>query len=225
MGIKISQVIQESEARKAAGPPLPRLKSKVVAIPLATAAAIVADALQHNPGAAIPITHAPKDALLKDLYDQLGQVKRDRSVLSSGSAAMISRIRLELEAKEGKSIADSFMRGEFGMPEIKEHYARIQACTERAISLWDKIKHVEKYGVLPGTQQVIVRSKDEAALKTELRSVVDTLSKTRKKLKVGNAYNPARIMMWEEKVSQLEARQQDLQAQIKKLQNDARNSG
>lgn len=222
MAIKISKVIQAADERRAAGPPMPKLKSApghVIIVSPAEAKAVIHAA---GPGASIPIAHTPKDAILKDLYDQLAQVKRDRAQLSSQNAPMVTRINAQLKEKNA-GMAEEFMAGRLPMPEIKEHYQRILGLTDRAIRLWDQIKHVEKYGELPGGQETSKESKDEEALKHRLRTVIDALSKTRRKLKEGKAYNPSRIMMWEEKVSHLEAQQQELQSQIKKLQIDVRN--
>jgi hypothetical protein len=223
MGISVTKVNQESEARKNAVPPMPKIKRRVIAVPFETAVKVIEVELAKDPGAIIPITNTPKDAILKDLYDQLGQVMRDRHVLSSETAKIVERIREHLSA-ESKGVAEEFMRGNLPATELKSHYERIQACTNLAIALKDKIKFVESHGVLPVIQEPQGPSKDEDVLKARLRTVIDALSKTRKKLKEGKSYNPSRIIIWEEKVALLEAQQTELQGQIKKLQIDVRNS-
>jgi len=224
MAIKVSRVLKESEERKAAVPPLPRVKSarRPILVSPEQAAAAVNAALQNDPGAIIPITNTPKDAVLRELYDQLAQVKRDRSVLASGNAPMITRIHEQLKA-ENVGTAEEFIKGNLPMPEIAEHYLRLQALTDRAIRLWDQVRHVEKYGVLPVVQEPARESTDEGALKHRLRTLTDAISKTRTKLKVGKAHNPSRIMLWEEKVAMLEVERSEVQKELKQLQLNVRN--
>lgn len=218
MGIKINQVIQEAEARKAAAPPMPQVKSRQ---------SVPTD--ESNKSIAIPSRDATivtgKDALLKDLYDELAQVKRDRSTLSSGTPAMVARIREHL-ASESKVIAEEFMKGNVPAAELQEHYSRIQACTDRAIRLADQIKHVEKYGELPIEREVSLSSDIDniGALKIQLIKLKDLISKTKKKLAGGTAKNPARIVMWQEKLDHATAQRNEVWEKIKRIQGDVRNS-
>jgi len=223
MAIKVSRVLKESEERKAAGPPLPRVKSSSnrPAFPV-TQVQIAEPIREAGPGSAIRLTNTPKDVILKDLYDQLAQVKRDRSVLASENAPMITRIHEHLKT-ESRGAAEEFIKGNLPMPELAEHYHRLLALTDRAIRLWDQVRHVEKYGQLPGVQEAVKESTDEGALKHRLRTLNDAISKTHTKLKVGKANNPSRIMLWEEKVAMLEVERSEVQKELKQLQLNVRN--
>jgi hypothetical protein len=113
-----------------------------------------------------------KEDLLKELWASITAIKKDRAKLSTRTWFLVQELHDRLK-KEGEAIAQAFMAGDLKMPDLAEHYAKIQAFTDQAIIVWDKIKYVEKWGKLPDppAAELPVELPDDAAkIKYELRA-------------------------------------------------------
>lgn len=165
--------------------------------------------------------------ILRSLWEQMAKVKKDRAKLSSQTAHLVEDLAKRLEMTEGITVAEEFRIGNVPLPELSRHYARIQGCTEEAIALYDKIKYVEQYGQLPQEEQtpndvVTLDRPDISLLQLELNKLKDLICKTKKKISIGRAKNPLRVIEWKEKLALAEARREDVRLKIKKIQYDAR---
>jgi hypothetical protein len=168
----------------------------------------------------------PPDDLVKDLWDKMVTVKKERAKLSTRSAQLVMELEHRLRSTEGPGTAEAFMSGNVPLPELREHYSKIQELTDQAIELYDKIRHVEQYGELPAEKQpeglIRMSGVDVSLLQLELEKLRDLICKTKRKIAVGKAKNPLRINEWHEKLALAEARREDVRLKIKKLQYDAR---
>jgi hypothetical protein len=171
-----------------------------------------------------------KDLLLKDLWVEMGQLKRDRGKLSTSIAWKVVEIDTKL-TKESPGMADEFMKGNLPMPELEDLATQIQSFTDRMMSVWDKIRHVEQYGVLPGVESVSLEIEqkpvDVSALHHEIRRLDDLIYKCNKKLLNNNTgikapKNTGKVAEWKEKIALADAKRIDLKLQLKKLQYEAR---
>lgn len=158
-----------------------------------------------------------------DLWDEMIRVKKERDILSSRTAKLVDDT-IEALKQENPAAADAFLAGELAVEEIAEHYRAIQGLTDKAMQLYDRIEHIEKYGNEdPRKPEAAIEDDDRVdAIKQKIRRLDDAIFKTKKKLQKGQAKNPARLAMWREKLSLDEARRDELKAQLKRLQYEAR---
>lgn len=205
--ININQVLSAAERRKREEPVLPKIKVT----------------RSKDPA---PKKETEQPALLKDLWDKMVAVKKDRAKLSTQTAALVDQVHAELLSKEGPTVAQEFMLGNVPDNRVARHWAEIQAYTEKAITLYDQIKYVEQHGGLPSEDSdapmVRMCTPDVSVMQLEVNRLRDLICKTKKKIAIGKAYNPMRITEWYEKLALAEARRDDLRLKIKKLQSDAR---
>lgn len=173
-----------------------------------------------------------KDRLLKDLWTEMGQLKRERGKLSSSIAWKVVEIDTRL-AKESPALANELMKGNMPDGELKDLAEQIQSFTDRMASVWDKIRHVEQYGELPAHVEEKVElqldetSVDVAALHHEIRRLDDLIYKCNKKLVNNNrgikaTKNSSKVHEWKEKIALAEARRDELKLKKKKLEYEAR---
>lgn len=169
-----------------------------------------------------------KEIILKDLWEDITRIKKERAKLSSGAALLVDQLyeRLKLESPEA---AAAFMRGDLPMPDLADRYESIQDLTDQAIVVWDKIKYVEQYGKLPEvvTVKLPESSPDEDAIRHEIRRLDDLIHKSMKKIEQTNGgikkpKNNDRVNTWREKISLAEARRDDLKHKLKRMQYEAR---
>lgn len=169
-----------------------------------------------------------KDILLKELWEQLTVIKKDRAKLSSATALLVDQLyeRLKLDSQ---AEADAFMNGDLPMPDLADHYAAIQAFTDQAIIIWDQIRYAEQYGKLPEvpTLELPQSNPDEDAIRHEIRRLDDLIHKCSKKIEQANGglkkpKNNERVNTWKEKISLAEARRDQLKHNLKTKQYDAR---
>lgn len=173
-----------------------------------------------------------KDRLLKELWAEMGQLKRDRGKISSSIAWKVVEIDTRLK-NESPAMAHEFMKGDLPVPELVDLYSQIQSFTDRMASVWDKIRHVEQYGTLPTevneavTLNLVEHSVDVMALHHEIRRLDDLIYKCNDKLRKNNSgikapKNTGKVAEWKEKIALAEAQRIDLKLKLKKAQYDAR---
>jgi hypothetical protein len=172
------------------------------------------------------------NSLISELWEEIGSLKRQRGKLSSSIAHQV----IEQEAmlrKESPALADEFMKGNMPTVELVNLHDQIQSFTDRMALVWDKIRHVEQYGVLPSQMEVKVElqlketSIDVAAIHQEIRRLDDLIYKCNKKLRNSNSgikapKNTDRVNDWKQKIALAEAKRDDLKQQKKKLEYGAR---
>lgn len=167
-----------------------------------------------------------KESLLKELWKEMSDIKTARGKLSTRSAYLVAEVAEKL-MKESAATARSFMAGELPIPEIREHYAKIQALTDHAIAIWDKIQYVEQYGHLPVPPEAApptleAESPEASTLQHQIRRLDDRIHKTRKKLAGQVPKNPSRVALWKEKLAMDEIQRDELKRKLKSLQYGAR---
>lgn len=169
-----------------------------------------------------------KDILLKDLNEQLKVIKISRAKLSTRTSFLVDEVAEKL-GKESAGMAKAFLDGELPSQEIAEHYAKIQACTEQAIVIWDQIRYVEQYGKLPELPALELpqSNPDADAIRHEIRRLDDLIHKCNKKIEQATGglkkpKNSERINTWKEKISMAEAKRDRLKHDVKKKQYVAR---
>lgn len=226
MGIKlnVSEVLRKETIRKNTPRSLPQatFKNGTAKSSLKTSG----QPIVYQKALATPSLPDQTTPLLRDLWDKITVVKKRRAKLSTQTAHLVDQLAARLRMKDGPAVADEFLNGNIPDPEIVKHYASIQAFTDEAVGLYDKIKYVEKYGQLPreleASSIVAVDGPDISMLQIELIRLKDLIHKTKKKIAAGMAKNPLRITEWHEKLALAEARREDVRLRIKKLQYDAR---
>lgn len=170
-----------------------------------------------------PLRPGIQSGIVHDLWHEMIRIKKERDIISSGSAKLVDDI-VEALNKENPEAAKAFLAGELPMPEIKEQYDAIQARTDAVMALFDRIRHIEQYGNEQPQQKERPQVEDDRvdAIKQKIRRLDDLIYKTSKKLEAGKAKNPSRIAMWREKLSMEEARRDEFKAELKRLQYEAR---
>lgn len=167
-----------------------------------------------------------KDMILKSLWQEISDIKTARGKLSTRTAYLVTEVAQTL-MKESAATAQSFMDGELPMPEIREHYEKIQALSNQATAVWDKIQYVEQYGKLPVAPEaappVLKEDSPEASIiHHEIRRLDDRIHKTKKKLSGKVPKNPSRTAVWKEKLAMDEIQRDELKRKLKNLQYGAR---
>lgn len=167
-----------------------------------------------------------KAVILKELWAEFGHIKRQRGKLSSRSAHLVRELEEKIAA-ESPTLLEIFRNGQYHAQEIKDHYAQIQAWSDKAIVVYDQIQYVEQYGKLPVVVHATPTEEDlaeENAIKHELRRLDDLIYKTNKKIQEVslNGKKSSRTAEWKEKVALAEARREDLRQKLKRKQHEAR---
>lgn len=167
-----------------------------------------------------------KESILKGLWQEISAIKTERGKLSTHTAYLVTEVAQQL-MNESPATAKSFMAGELPMPEISEHYAKIQALTDKAIAVWDRIQYVEQYGKLPVNPVIAAPVLDEespeaSVLYHQIRRLDDRIHKTKKKLAGKMPKNPSRVAIWKEKIAMDEIQRDELKRKLKNVQYGAR---
>lgn len=173
-----------------------------------------------------------KEFLLKELWEEMGTLKRARGKLSSKTAHLVQEMEAMLQ-KENAKIASEFMAGHVPMPELASHAAEITSYTDQMAIVYDKIRHVEQYGELPSvitpavTLNIKEQSIDVMSMHHEIRRLDDLIYKTNKKLTnsksgIKKPKNNAREAEWNEKIALAKAAREDLKLKLKNVQYEAR---
>lgn len=216
MKINIDQVLKQAEQRKNEPVPLPKIRvGKSSAQP-------------DQPVKSKPLQpQAPvdqRDMILKDLWAEISDIKTDRGKLSTRTWYLVEEIKARLQ-QESQSKLKAFLEGELADPELVIHYSKIEALTDRAAEVYEKIKYVEQYGKLPEAPKPSFPDAESAnanALHYEIRRLDDLIYKTQKKIKGVAPKNPTRLNEWREKLAQAEAMRDEKKRELKKLQHEAR---
>lgn len=172
------------------------------------------------------ITNPVLAALEKDY----AAIQKERAILSTRTAFLVIELEAKLRAQH-PGMADEFMKGKLPMPELKDHYAKIQALSDKMLALWDTMRYVEQYGEMPQAKPVLVKAEqsvDVMAVQHQIRRLDDLIYKCNNKLRNSQAgikapKNSERVNQWKEKIALAEAERNALKHQLKRLQYEARN--
>lgn len=227
MKINVDQILARSEERKKGVKPI----TKVVLPkpPAGTRSPIAKKIISETPPELREKVrqygdNVVKESLLKELWKEMSDIKTARGKLSTRSAYLVAEVAEKL-MKESAATARSFMAGELPMPDIREHYAKIQALTDQAIAVWDKIQYVEQYGHVPPEAvppTLEAESPEASTIQHQIRRLDDRIHKTRKKLAGKVPKNPSRVALWKEKLAMDEIQRDEFKRKLKSLQYGAR---
>lgn len=241
MKINVSAILKREAEEKARVKPLPKIR---VGIPLTEgagegkpkggqdAAAEAEEKVSPSQRGQGEVDKQAKDQLLLDLRNQFAQMKRDRGKLSTHTAWLVFEIEQKL-LQESPAMAKAFADGNLAMPELAEHYAKIEALTDKGAMLYEQIEHVERYGVLPSVPEKRLElraaqaSADVNAIKYEIRRLDDLIHKKMKNIAKANAgiktpKNTGRPAQWREMIALADARREELKQQLKRINYEAR---
>jgi hypothetical protein len=231
MKIIIKQVLAKAEERKNEVKPLPKI---VIGGKLSTKQSSVARKLRDETppevrqavrdyGNRIVYQADQQDIALKNLYEQISEIKTERGKLSTKTAHLVNFIEENLRS-ESPSKANAFISGELPIAALKEHYQKIEALTDQGAALYDKIKYVEQYGKLPEDDKPELPKEDANAdaINTAIRRLDDLIYKTKKKISGPGPKNPSRGAMWQQKLQMAEAERDEKRRQLKMIQDGAR---
>lgn len=232
MKLNVTAVLNNEAAKKAMETPLPKVKVKSGGHRSEIAKRILAETppevrKEVREHADQQVLQFDKSIVLRELNDEMRKLKKERAILSSRTFYLVSEVEAMLR-KESEGVAREFLKGNVPMPELANHYEKIQGFTDRIISVFDKIRHVEQYNKLPEIKPLAIKAgntdtEDIAAAKYEKDRLIDLISKTKKKLTGGKPVkNPQRKAMWNEKIALAEARVKELSLKIINLQYEAR---
>jgi hypothetical protein len=232
MKINVQQVRARDEAKKHEVPPLPKVilrkqfptTGKEVTTTRSPIAKKIIDATPEEVKQTVK-AYGDIQVLVDPLYQEISSIKTQRGILSTRTAYLVTEIANKM-FQESPARAADFMDGQIASPELKEHYEKIQALTDQATAVWDKIQYVEQYGKLPGEpeQKPLLQESSVSAdaLKYEIRRLDDLICKTEAKIKGKAPKNPSRMAQWKTKLSQAEIQRKDKKQQLERLQYDAR---
>lgn len=231
MKINVNQVLKRDAEKKQEVKPLPKVVVMGRRSATGPRSTVVQKILEETPPEVKKAVReygdsVVKDSLLKGLWQEMSDIKTARGKLSTRTAYLVAEVAQKL-MNESPATAQSFMNGDLPMPEIKEHYAKIQALTDQAIAVFDKIQYVEQYGKLPVPAEIPAPVLDEdspeaSVLHHQIRRLDDRIHKTKKKLAGKVPKNPSRLAMWKQKVAMDEAQRDELKRKLKNLQYGAR---
>lgn len=169
--------------------------------------------------------NSDKQVLLAELWAEISSLKTERGKLSTRTSYLVAEITEKL-MNESPATAMSFMAGDLPMPEIAEHYEKIQDLTRQATEVWDKIRYVEAHGKLPEAKPKVralsLDSPEISALLHQIRRLDDRIYKTNQKLSGKIPKNPSRGALWKQKLALDEAERLELKLKVKKLQYESR---
>lgn len=229
MKINVGKALAREAAEKARVKPLPKVR---VGGRSTSPEPVTATPPEPEASSLQPEAVNTQQGLLTDLRNQFAQMKRDRGKLSTQTAWLV----LELEQKlrqESKTLAHEFVAGNIAMPELVEHYNKIEALTDQGAILHEQIEHVERYGVLPTVPEKRLElraaqaSQDVNAIKYEIRRLDDLIHKKMKNIAKANAgikapKNSGRPAQWREMIALADARREELKQKLKRINYEAR---
>lgn len=228
MKLNVHAVLQREAEKAAMVKPLPKIKVKNVSGSRSEVRSAVTLNLEPQTSNLKPQTTSPdfeKATVLKELYDEMRILKKERAKLSSSTASLVLVVHERLQ-KESPAKAIQFTDGMMAVHELETHAGKIDALTTQIISVWDKIRHVDQYGKMPAERAPIVidnnDSEEVKSLQTDIRRLGQNISKTMKKLETGKPLNIQRKALWNEKIALMEGSLIDKKHKLKKLQYDAR---
>jgi hypothetical protein len=223
--INVHQVLADSEARKKEAPPMPKVIIRKV-FAATGKKETTPEAKKQSGEAPSPKTgDTKKDLIMRELWEQMSALKTERGVLSTRTAYLVTEVANKL-LQHDCAKANAFMNGELAMPEIAEHYEKIQAITKQATAVYDKIEYVDKYGKLPedpNSKPVLDEESPEVSSITyQIRRLDDFIYKTEKKVKGPPPKNPSRLTMWKLSIDKAIAERRMLKTKREDLQDAAR---
>jgi regulator of replication initiation timing len=169
---------------------------------------------------------------IAQLEEEEHKVRKKRAMLSTRTARVVEETVKRLRA-EGPHLAKAFLQGELPDEQVKEHYLKMQACTDELIQIYDKKRHLEQYGTMPmiaPPPNSLVRVFDTpemAMLRTEIRRLDDIIYKTREKIAKANSglrkpRSGDKMIEWKQKILLADARREDCKRKLKHLQHEQR---
>jgi hypothetical protein len=143
-----------------------------------------------------------KSSIVSKSWEEFNQAKLERAKLSNEISKLID---------QGATRS-----------ELAQHYEKIVACEPELQELFDKARHVEQYGALPELKtDEQEKPVDIYSLKDERRKLIDKRCKLQKKIKIGEAKNPKKVIEWQLELDQANAHYNHIDEQIKKLEGKA----
>jgi hypothetical protein len=224
MRINVAKTLKQAEEQRKKSKPLPKITIKRQSKPKVQP--VVAQIEEKAP--TVPLRE--REGLLDELQAEIRGYKIERAKLSSQIYPLVQQVATDL-AKESPTLKKEFLAGRLPMPEIKEHYFKIQAWTDKAIVAYDKLRHVQQYGVLPAPVEkkpISIEngeSMEAKAIHYEIRRLDDLVHKTRKKMEGKGLKKPVKsdkVLEYREKIALAEARRYELKEKLKQLQYEAR---
>jgi predicted nucleic acid-binding Zn-ribbon protein len=228
MKINVEAVLQREKERLAEVKPLPRVRIITDSDTLVPKPGTVSPSLIRR--STPPPVLSEKDTVLKELWAEKKTVRKERDKLSTKTFFLVEDITKKLR-KEGSTVVRAFQNGEIPVPALKEHYARIQAHTDKLKVLEDKIRYVEQYNALPKETPLVSidngETKDIKALHYEIRRLDDLIHKCNKKIEsaksgIKKPKNSLNLEKWRLKIELADAKRTDLKQQLKRLQYESR---
>lgn len=207
----IKSVLATAEQRKTEKPALPKVSLR----PAEKIATRNPESETRN--AKAETRNAETEAILRHLFESITDIRKQRDILATQTAYLVNQIAERLQ-KESQAQYERFMAGELAMPELRDHYKKIEALTDQGAEIFDKIQHVELHGKLPEEKQLVTDTKPDAgAIKYEIRRLDDLIHKTEMKISGKQPKNPSRLAMWKVKLEQAKAKREDLRRQLKNV--------
>jgi hypothetical protein len=225
MRINVAKTLKQAEEQRKKSKPLPKITIKRQSKPKVQSAEC-----RVVPEKAPTVPLREREGLLDELQAEIRGYKIERAKLSSQIYPLVQQVATDL-AKESPTLKKEFLAGRLPMPEIKEHYFKIQAWTDKAIVAYDKLRHVQQYGVLPAPVEkkpISIEngeSMEAKAIHYEIRRLDDLVHKTRKKMEGKGLKKPVKsdkVLEYREKIALAEARRYELKEKLKQLQYEAR---
>lgn len=166
-------------------------------------------------------TNVPPSDELKQLWEEFAHHKRMRGKLASRTAIIVAEVEAKLR---DTPLHELFLKGSYASPELKEHYAELQAMIMTGALIYDKIRHLEQHGKLPPSPEPPIDTVDIDALRHQIRRLDDLINKTTKKINNTslNGKKSSRVAEWKEKLALAEAMRDDLRQKLKQRQHEAR---
>lgn len=101
--------------------------------------------------------------------------------------------------------------------QLKQHYDNIESYRPALQELFDRARHVDRYGKLPEPKAQENPSLDLLTLKDQKKKLIDRRCKLQAKIKKGEAKNPDRVIAWQLELEQANAEYNHVDDQLKKL--------
>ncbi len=231
MGLNIKKVLQKAAEEQARVKPLPTIRVKAAPVKSTPMIDLVDVPAHIKEEVDQQFADIEKKHLISELTAELAAMKRQRGKLSTQTAHLVLEIENKLKA-QNPAMAAEFMKGNLPMPELAEHYAAIEAHTDRGAVIHRKLDYVERYGMLPGEPTVKIELKgsespDVSAIKYQIRRLDDLIYKKSKNLEKVNTgiktpKNTGRPAHWREIIALAEAQRDDLKQQLKRKHHEHR---
>jgi hypothetical protein len=190
--INVKEVLKEAEMSAQEPKPAPKITIRIGPKPQDSVAEAMKEAAIHQ------VKSGTKKDLLDDCWSQFNEVLIERKKLSKQIAPMV-----------GSGATKS---------ELKEHYQKIDRLIDDGAEIFKSIRYVEQYGKLP---EPIAANVDILLMKDHRKKLVDLRCKLSKKIEIGQAKNPKKVLEWQLEFDKANAEYILVDEKIKKLEGKA----